>query len=506
MKTANILDPIHAELDPLVWDESAAAKPVLKPAHAHWIKGRVYKTLEDGGYTDIEKWLTLVFTGSLTTYQYSANSDVDISLFVDSKVFPEWSRAEMIALMVERLDGRTLPGTPFPLQDFVVGEGIKPSDLYKPGLRSGYNLDNGKWIVPPERDRVHDVRAEQGGFYAWALQMADKMERLLQYEPEQAIEFWHMIHKKRQRDMAAGKGDFSESNIVYKMLANRGLFPQISETSGEYIAGSEKPIQVVRRTMRHDGFPLQQIEDFENYLAMHNEADRDSGELEDCGDEEVERWYENWETDGMPHIARVADAPKTPPHLRDMHEPTPDEKADLAKEFKVGESHCGNCSMFWKNKNGKGHCWGYGEHDVEEIEVCDSWAPGREFHTSATDTGTRVLFHKFRPEQKHPPVTLGENSLPWVYEPATGIVHLGPPQSYHWELIERTPELRGQYENAWEGAPTNQNENVHGAMAWPSRKTEFMGNPVDTETKHTINQALGAPEEEGISWNFLKGN
>lgn len=236
MKTANILDPIHAELDSLVWDNPTADKPVLKPKHAHWIKSRIYKTLEKAGYTDIEKWLTLVFTGSLTTYQYSANSDVDISLFVDAKVFPEWSRAEMIALMVERLDGRTLPGTPFPLQNFVVGEGIKPSDLYKPGLRSGYNLDNGKWIVPPERNRVHDVRAEQGGFYAWALQMADKMERLLQYEPEQAIEFWHMIHTKRRRDMAQGKGDFSESNIIYKMLANRGLFPQISEASGEYIA------------------------------------------------------------------------------------------------------------------------------------------------------------------------------------------------------------------------------------------------------------------------------
>lgn len=238
MRTSNILDPIHHELSPLVWDQPASDHPILKTIHAHWIKTQVYKTLSDGGYTDVEKWLTLVFTGSLTTYQYSADSDVDISLFVDTKVFPEWSRAEMIALMVEKLDGVLLPGTPFPLQDFVVGEGIKPSDLYKPGLRSGYNIDNGKWIVPPERNRVHDVKAEQGGFWAWALQMADKMERLLKYEPDQAIEFWHSIHRKRRLDMAKGKGDFSESNIIYKMLANRGLFPQISQVSGEYIASA----------------------------------------------------------------------------------------------------------------------------------------------------------------------------------------------------------------------------------------------------------------------------
>jgi hypothetical protein len=752
VRVSNILDPIHVELEPSVWDDPASEKPVLKPTHAHWIKSQIYKTLEGAGYTDIEKWLTRVFTGSLTTYQYSANSDVDISLFVDTKVFPEWSRAEMIGLMVQRLDGRTLPGTPFPLQDFVVGEGIKPSDLYKPGLRSGYNLDNGKWIVPPERDRVHDVRAEQGGFYAWALQMADKMERLLQYEPEQAIEFWHMIHKKRQRDMAAGNGDFAESNIVYKMLANRGLMPAISEASGEYIAhrathhdnsdigdrtlqpqrveqqdhammrqsqtpscsdhddgmqdssesasshivdsdrqtlastgepefafeqsghqsssddfvhsidghtdqpwtfGIPPDIQhntaashlgdsssyrsrpdssqddnesisssplIMSRSRKQNRFP--QIEDWKTYQppeheewvdperfgktahveyvpgslhkglwdeagnlhmwpTAHTEEDWEPshtgyaeenglGEYTDpfvvhpngtanvwndfdgwadpahhtelqrsvpglkvnekwsfsktaAGDwfapsymvpddvkQKIHEWahtlpwplgsrmqqpdryyvtgmysptgwsdpsHHMWaqaqsgltypvQTIGVdnftpakpedkvpvvlclhhpqleadterlineaqgrglpvsrfpggykPHITlghsptplevdhpnlsfnvgplrelhsyydelkrpTVASAPKAPPHLRDMHEPTPDEKAELAEEFEVGKSKCGNCSMYWKNKDGKGHCWGYGEHDVLAIEVCDSWAPEAKAKTS----------------------------------------------------------------------------------------------------------------------------
>lgn len=240
---SNILDPIHAELDARVWDNPASAKPVLKPLHAHWIKREVYKTLEEAGYTDIETWLTLVFTGSLTTYQYSDESDVDISLFVDTKVFPEWSRAEMIALMVDKLDGTILPGTPFPLQDFVVAEGIKPTDLYKPGLRSGYDIDVGRWIVPPERDRVHDVKSEEGGFYAWALQMADKMERLLRYEPDAAVRFWHSIHKKRRVDMMKGKGDYAESNVIYKMLAQRGLFPSISQASGEYIAKTATPFR-----------------------------------------------------------------------------------------------------------------------------------------------------------------------------------------------------------------------------------------------------------------------
>src|SRR5205823_1457375 len=105
-----------------------------------------------------------------------------------------WSRAEMIGLMVGHLDGTILPGTPYPLQDFVVGEGIKPADLYKPGLRSGYNIDTNKWIVPPERNQAHDVEIQENGFYINALLTADKMERLLRYEPDKATMLWHQLH------------------------------------------------------------------------------------------------------------------------------------------------------------------------------------------------------------------------------------------------------------------------------------------------------------------------
>lgn len=232
----NILDPIRDELSPHLWDQPESTHPVLKPQHRKWIKANIYKALSAAGYTDVEKWLRLVLTGSLTTYQYSEASDCDVSLFVDTKMLPEWSRGEMIGVMVGKVDGTTLPGTPFVMQDFVVPSGLKPSDLYQPGLRSGYDIDKEKWIVPPERDRVHDVEQEENGFYVFALQMADKMESLLRYEPDKAVEFWHQIHKRRARDQAAGKGDFAESNIVYKFLANRNLFPAISQASGEYIA------------------------------------------------------------------------------------------------------------------------------------------------------------------------------------------------------------------------------------------------------------------------------
>ena len=234
--TSNILDEIHPTLAVEIWDDPSSPEPHLKPHVEHWIKQHIYAALEHNGYRHPQRWLKLYLTGSLTTYQYGPNSDCDISLFVDTEQLPEWSRAEMIGIMVSQVDGVTIPGTPYPVQDFVVASHIKPADLYRPGLRAGYSIDERRWINPPERERDHNVEMQENGFYVYALECADKLERLIKYEPEKAVQFWHQIHKRRQRDQASGKGDFAESNIIFKFIAQRGLFPVISELTGEYLA------------------------------------------------------------------------------------------------------------------------------------------------------------------------------------------------------------------------------------------------------------------------------
>lgn len=240
---ASILDTVQPTLSPYIWDHPEASEPVLKPKVAAYIKRTIYNVLERHGYSSPHEWLHLCLTGSLTTYQYADDSDCDISLFVDSKVFPEWSRAEMIGIMISEVDGgnAVIPGTPYPLQCFVVARKFQPADLYRPGLRSGYDVDGARWIVPPEKGRSHDVQAQEYGAYAYGLQMADKMERLLRYEPEKAEQFWHQIHARRMRDQSAGKGDYSDSNVVYKFLAKRGLMPEIAQLTGEHIAAFDPP-------------------------------------------------------------------------------------------------------------------------------------------------------------------------------------------------------------------------------------------------------------------------
>jgi len=237
-KHANILDPIQEELDPAVFTNADSPSPTVKSTHVAWVKNKVYKILTEAGWPDPKKYLKLVLTGSLTTYQWSADSDFDVSLWIDTDNFPEWVRSDLVALMIEKAEGIIVPGTTHPLQVFVVDTNrFQPDDLYKPGLRSGYDLDNDEWIVLPEKQRTIDVYKTYPAVVRYAKDCEEKVRLLLRFDNAPALKiYWDLLHMKRFRDMREGKGDYSESNIVYKTLANAGLFPHISEAIGEHIA------------------------------------------------------------------------------------------------------------------------------------------------------------------------------------------------------------------------------------------------------------------------------
>lgn len=235
-KTSNILDPIQTTLDPDVFDAPQSPEPKVKRRIVKWVREFVSASLMEAGWPDPSKYLNIILTGSLTTYQWADHSDFDCSLWIDVERFPEWVRADLIALMIEKCDGVVVPGTTHPIQCFVV-DPIRNTreDLYQPGLRSAYDLDSSVWIVPPEHREV-DINTLYRGAVAYAKTVTEKMKLLLKYDSYAVKTYWDFLHKQRMREMRAGKGDFSESNIVYKMLSNEGLFPFVAEATGEHIA------------------------------------------------------------------------------------------------------------------------------------------------------------------------------------------------------------------------------------------------------------------------------
>jgi len=226
-KKSNILDPIQQSLDPDVFDRPSKDNTKLKPRINKWVTKHIYNLLKYHGWRDPQKFFHLVLTGSLTSYQWSERSDFDVSLFPDYMRLPEVVRADLISLMITHLDGMKVPGTSHVLQCYVVPHDVTPDDLYKAGMRSAWDLDTSAWIVPPERDRVHDLYDDFPALITIAKLAEDKMRLLLKYDPASAKEYYEDIHKRRQRDMKAGSGDFTESNVIWKWLENNDAVPTI---------------------------------------------------------------------------------------------------------------------------------------------------------------------------------------------------------------------------------------------------------------------------------------
>jgi hypothetical protein len=237
-RQSNILDPIKDELDPAVFTRAHDPDPDVRIAIITWVKNTVYKIMKDAGWPDPKNYLSLILTGSLTTYQYGEHSDFDVSLWIDAQRFPDWVRSDLIALMIEKAEGLMVPGTTHPLQAFVVDSvRYTPGDLYKPGLRSAYDLDERRWLVLPERARAVDVQIAYPAIVAYAREVTEMMRLLLRYGNDVAVKIlWDRLHRQRFNDMRRGGGDYTESNIIYKMLEQAELYPQIADATGEHIA------------------------------------------------------------------------------------------------------------------------------------------------------------------------------------------------------------------------------------------------------------------------------
>lgn len=234
---SNIIDPIRDELDQRVFSGIDPRPQKIKFIRENFIEGMKSLVPDPNIYFD------LYLTGSLTTYQYSDNSDCDISLFphyeklVALLNLPDANavRKLLVNQVISHIDGPILPGTQHPIQNFVVLIDNKPGDLYQTGIRSAWSFSTESWFVPPEKDRVHSVKRELPLIYLRAHAIADKMRVALDTNPLAAKRLFERVHIKRTQDQRAGRGDFSEGNVVYKYLLHEGLFDRLREI-GIYIA------------------------------------------------------------------------------------------------------------------------------------------------------------------------------------------------------------------------------------------------------------------------------
>lgn len=557
-KVASILDPIAEMLPPEIWLDPGSPAPKLKPQVSSWLKSHIYDVLNQF-HPDAEKWAHLVITGSLTTFQYSPDSDLDVSVFVDPAFMPDWSRSKLIGLVLDKLDGTKVAGTSHPIQTFIVPQKITQSNLYQPGLRSGYSLDTDTWIVPPDKNLAMDTEQQENGFYTYALLSSDKMARLLKDDPKRAAQFWEQIHHRRRRDQALGKGDRSEANLVYKFLFKRGLAPELEQATGEHIAKEAAwedhfVNQLHPVADAYDALPNYDPMAVHAWKALARDSEQRANQLRgqynisETDDPEPYADHQAMFDDinrGNFAVSRANSehpiwTPQQNVNFRIVH--------DLMGHYPTGGDFgwqgenlaCGNHFKFLDPNAQQAlmtECLGQtgsairnGGFGPQKVGLMNNLlAPAQQTYsasprdfchrhirhgiyklparTSAMEDKPRVLMTKFRPDPVHPRGLSDE--LPFIYDPNDNIVHLGPAQSYHWQLINQAPELKPQYDmnRAFQGAPFAQNPNhLHGRMEWPSKNIYYYNssNPEVNQLRDKVSQGLGgqeAPSLEDGDWS-----
>jgi PcfJ-like protein len=219
-KHSNILDPVHDTLDQDVFNGMTPKEDFFE-YHLDHIR-EVFRQNDFNPHA-----FDFYLTGSLCTYQYSKTSDVDISIVCNVDEFTEEDRADLISIVINSLDGEFFPRTQHQYQHFVQPIGVDIEDLFVLGLRGAWNFQEQKWVLKPSRKRAHDVSKEQPDWILSGIQVSDKINALIDNNNyDDAIDFYKKIHERRKEDQIK-MGDYSEGNIIYKLLDNNGTFDRL---------------------------------------------------------------------------------------------------------------------------------------------------------------------------------------------------------------------------------------------------------------------------------------
>lgn len=219
-RQSNILDPIHGELDQEVFN-GMTPKEEFFGYHLDHVK----EVFRQSGFN--KHAFDFYLTGSLCTYQYSEMSDVDISIVCNLDTFSEEDRADLISIVINNLDGTFFPRTRHRYQHFVQPAGIDIYDLFSLGTRAAWDFQKQDWVVKPKKNKAHDISKEKPDWISTGIQISDKINAMIDSgKYTDAKMMYQSIHERRKQDEKQ-YGDYSEGNIIYKLLDNNGTFDRL---------------------------------------------------------------------------------------------------------------------------------------------------------------------------------------------------------------------------------------------------------------------------------------
>lgn len=221
---------LHNELNPILWDEDKNVQQALLPKLLSIAEAYIdfCKIPDNAGVYDI------TLTGSLSGYNYTKYSDLDIHIIINYGDIQ--ASEEMITnyFMLKKdawADEFELKFSTYPIEMYV-----QDQSAYLTGTSPQYSLLHQKWVHLPDKpeDDIDEttIIKKSKDFMHQITELEDEAYN----EPEldsteilQEIEKLKAKIKSMRQDAIKENGDFGTGNLVFKVLRNSGFLQRITE-------------------------------------------------------------------------------------------------------------------------------------------------------------------------------------------------------------------------------------------------------------------------------------
>ena len=211
------------ELNPKIWDENQKMKPEVRK-NLLKIADDYFESLEIPG-VDIED---VTMTGSLSNYNWSKYSDVDLHIVVDYKDIPVDE-----SLVQDFLKSKSsVWNKEHDVTIYGYDVELYVQDINEPHHSTGvYSILNDKWNIKPKKKKISfDDKSVKDKSNMLMDRIEDLYDELIDGDYETAIKgvekLTEKIKKMRQSGLDSG-GEFSVENIVFKVLRRNGMLDRL---------------------------------------------------------------------------------------------------------------------------------------------------------------------------------------------------------------------------------------------------------------------------------------
>lgn len=213
----------HDTLNPKIWDENQELKPYIRE-HIIDIANKFCEYLEIGDL----KIKSIKFVGSMANYNWNDKSDVDIHIFVDfSKINKDKK------LVTDFLEAKKdLWNQKHDIQIKGYPTEIYIQDIDSPMHSSAiFNITKNKWEQQPEKE---NIKIDTKLIAKKIKKIVDQIENVdseVMTDEERYIAADNLKKKikKLRTSSLEEKGEFSDGNIIFKFLRNKGYLQKLSD-------------------------------------------------------------------------------------------------------------------------------------------------------------------------------------------------------------------------------------------------------------------------------------